>query len=314
MPLPVFFHIGNAGGNAFVGALGGFAKRPDILSIHQRKEFEALRPKLTPDYVARLTLALGHGIHYADSVITNRYDIAMLRWPRAHFSAQVTYYNENPQHSRLGAMFSAPDPYDRLRTYLTYLEQDGEPDYRMSAFDWLNERHGLGCEERPKRRERVARVDDFDAVLRDRYALVGICELMDETLFLFQADFPDWQILPWLRNAVNKKRVNAFTMPTDIVERMEHELTGDTELYNRARRRLLDRFVAFWKARPDLHDRYLIYKTAMILTDPLLMTRFAEGDPLYFPPELPLDELRNRVTMLLPRAEEIRTRITGTYG
>lgn len=314
MPLPCFFHIGNAGGNSLVGAMGGFAKRDDILIINLVSEFEAIKPRLTPDYVARLSFVLGHGVHYADPWITNRYDMAMLRWPRAHFNANVIYYNEHPDQSQLPHIFGVTDPFERLRTYLDYLEKGGEPDVRMNAFDWLNERHSLGCEPRPKRPERDARIDDFDAVLRDKYGLVAICELMDESLFLFLDDFPDWQLIPWVRNTVNKKRIDAFSMPQDIVARIERECAAEFELYARARRRLLDRFAQFWKARPDMRDRYLIYKTAMILTDPLVKARYDANDPLYFPEELPLDEIRARVTALLPRQEEIRRRILQTYA
>lgn len=314
MPLPCFFHVGNSGGNSLVGAIGGYAKRDDIVVIDDPGAFEAIKPRLTPEYVAHLWLVRGHGIHYADHLLPNRYDITMLRWPRAHFNANVIYYNENPTPSAMTPIFGIADPYDRLRAYLSHLEAGGEPEQRMNAFDWLNDRHGLGCEPRPKRPERDARIDEFDAVLRDRYDLVAICELMDESLFLFHADFPDRPLIPWVRNLINKKRIDAFALPQDIVARIERENAAEFDLYFRARRRLLDRFVQFWKARPDMHDRYLIYKTAMILTDPLLKSRYGAHDPLYFPEELPLDDIRARVTALLPRQEEIRRRILQTYA
>ena len=51
-----------------------------------------------------------------------------------------------------------------------------------------------------------------------------------------------------------------------------------------------------------------------ILTDPLLMSRFAEADPLYFPPELPLERLRATVMSSLGRAPEIRANVLRAYG
>jgi hypothetical protein len=137
---------------------------------------------------------------------------------------------------------------------------------------------------------------------------------MDESLILFQMDFPNRRVTPWVRSRVSKKLLDPFTLPRDIAERFDHEYAADLILYERARKRLLERLTTFWRARPDLHDYYLGFKMAMILTDPLLMSRFAAGDPLYFPPELPLEQLRALVVSKLDRAHEIRANIMRAYG
>ena len=162
--------------------------------------------------------------------------------------------------------------------------------------------------------EGALKVDACDAFIRDYYDLVGITEFMDETLFLFQDAFPDRRVTPWVRTTVNKRRVDAFSLPQDIVERFEQEYAADIELYNRARRRFLARFAEYWRTHPEIHDYYLTFKAAMILADPQLMTRFAEASPLYFPEELPLEELRARVVTQLPRAQEIRAKVMRAYG
>lgn len=137
---------------------------------------------------------------------------------------------------------------------------------------------------------------------------------MDETLFLLQADLPARRIAPWVRRRENKARLDPFSLPADIVERFEREYALDMLLYRQARRRLLARFAAFWPTRADRREAYLDYKAAMILTDPLLMAKFAAADPLWFPPELPLEDLRARVVAQLDRAQEVRAGIMRAYG
>jgi hypothetical protein len=312
MPIPFFYHAGNCGGNSFYRAVGAMRGTDDILLINDEADFERARPRLTPDFVPRLTIAIGHAIHLADPWFPERYEMTMIRWPLAVFCADNVYAYEHPPYA-VPEIFGLDDHHERLRAYLDHLEGGGVPIQR-TLINWFRARHELHCPPNPMRAQRMAVVEQLDGIIRDHYDLVGITEFMDETLFLFQADFPHWPVTPWVRNTVNKQRIDAFKLPPDIVERFEREYEADLILYNRARRRLLDRFAAFWRDRVDLREYYLTFKTAMILTDPQLMARFAEGSPLYFPPELPVEELRARVIAQLDRAHEIRAKILRAYG
>lgn len=315
MPLPFFYHLRNAGGNSFFRAVGSLrVEDDDILVINDEGEFARQRHRLEPAPVSRLTFALGHAIHLAEPWIADRYEMTMLRWPQAVFCADSINAHEHPPYSAIPEIWGIADDHARLRAYLHHLENGGAHHHLRPVVGWLDMRHGIGCGDAATRDERLAAVDRCDALLRDYYRFVGITELMDESLILFQLDFPDRRVTPWVRSRVNKKRLDPFTLPADIVGRFEHEYAADLVLYERARRRLLERFAGFWRARPELHDYYLGFKTAMILTDPLLMARFAAADPLYFPLELPLEELRALVVSKLDRAQEIRANIMRAYG
>ncbi len=316
MQLPFFFHVGNSGGNSFFRAVGAFRLAEDeILVINNDAEFQQQRPRLRPELVSRLSFALGHAIHLAEPWAQDRYEMTMLRWPQAVFCANSVFSHEHPPYDPLPEIWAIEDDHERLRAYLGHLERGGTTHGAMlPSISWFNRRHKFACSDDPTRTERLALVEECDRILRDRYHFVGITELMDESLFLFQVDFPDRPITPWVRNRVNKKRHDPFTLPADIVSRFEREFESDIVLYDRARRRLLERFAALWRERPNLHDYYLGFKTAMILTDPLLMSRFAAGDPLYFPPELPLEQLRGLVVSKLDRAHEIRATVMRAYG
>ncbi len=313
MPLPFFYHVGNSGGNSFYRAVGASGTAEDVLVINDEADFRRQRHRLEPGPAARLAFALGHSIHLAEPWLADRYEMTMLRWPQAVFCADSIFAHENPGYDTIPEVWAIEDPHDRLRAYLDHVDRGG-PNFLRPTVDWLSRRHGLGCDEHARRADRLAVVDACDRLLRESYHLVGITELMDETLILFQAAFPGRAIRPWVRSRVNRKRLDPFTLPPDIVERFEREYEADIDLYDRARRRLLERFDAFWRTRPELHDYYLGFKTAMILTDPLLMARFAAGDKLYFPPELPLEQLRAIVASKLDRAPEIRASVLRAYG
>ena len=313
MPLPVYFHVGSSGGNSFIRAIGAARVGDDILVINYNTDFEQQRHRLEPEPVSRLTFALGHAIHLAEPWLKDRYEITMLRWPQAMFCSDSVWYHENPPYEDIPEIWGIKDHHERLRAYLAHREAGGA-NYSPTLIDWLGRRHDMGCGRESSCAQRLAAVEQCDDVLRKEYHLVGITELMDETLMLFLMDFPDRPITPWVRSRVNKQRVDPFTLPRDIVERFEHQYAAEVVLYERARRRLLERFAGFWRTHPELHDYYLGFKTAMILTDPLLMARFAEGDSLYFPPELPLEELRASVMSKLDRAHDIRANIMRAYG
>ncbi len=314
MRLPVFYHFRNSGGNSFLRALGAFrAADDDILVVNDEAELEPQRHRLRPEALGRLTFAFGHRIYLADPWLPDRYEVTMLRWPQAVFCADgITYHEQMPEWS-MRDVWRTEDPLGRLRAYLDRLEGGG-PCELTSVVQWLGLRHDLGCGPNPVRADRLAAIERCNALLAGAYHLVAITELMDESLVLFQLDHPERRVTPWVRSRVNKQRLDPLALPADIVERFEREYAADIMLYQRARRRLLDRFALFWRQRPHLHDYYLGFKTAMILTDPLLMARFAAGDPLYFPPELPLEELRASVVSKLDRAHEIRANVMRAYG
>lgn len=311
MPLPLYFHIGNSGGLSFVRAVGAASSagaRDDVLEVNTQAELERERRKLTPEGLAKLIFGYGHAIHLAEPYVSERYDMTILRWPQGVLSANALYAHENPSNTIIPEVFAAPDHAARLRRYLDHLDAGG-----LAALwtvpHWMRFRHKVDCGDYPGPQEARRVAEDCDALLRDRYRLVGITELLDETLFLYHADHPGAPLRPWVRIRVNKKAIDHANLPSDIAERFRDAFATDFMLYERARARLLARFTQLWRERPDLHRVYLDYKTAMVLTDPILMTRLAEGDPLYFPPELPLDAIREAVMAQIPRATEIRQRV-----
>ncbi|MCC7047657.1 MAG: hypothetical protein IT562_13170 [Alphaproteobacteria bacterium] len=328
MALPFYYHIGNSGGLSFVRAAVrakgvAAAALDEVLEINNEMDLELARAdKLAPEHIARLQFAAGHAVYLAEPWIADRYELTILRWPTAVFCANIVYVHENPDslpssHPFID-LFAIADHHDRMRAYLDHLDQGGVNVLWPTAF-WIARRHQHdGLKSLPREEWTpaacMAALDACDAALRDRYQLVGITELMDEALFLYLSDFPGRQINPWVRTRVSKAKVDVFNLPGDIAARIARCFEADNILYDRARQRMLARFADFWRDRPDLHEYYLAYKTAMVLTDPLLMARFAEGDPLYFPPELPLDELRHAILSQIDRAPDIRARMLRAYG
>lgn len=308
MPLPFFYHLGNTGGLSFARALDGEDIRADLLDLNSPEELERLKASLTPAFVAGLTFAKGHQVYLAEPWIHDRYDMTLLRWPLAVFSAQAVYGHEKGGDAGLPAAFAGADHATRLGKYLDLVEEGHRPAF-PSIVDWLDRRHRIGLGDPPMRDAYLARLDRCDALLSDFYRLVGITELIDESLFLFHADLPHHPLRPWVRVRVVKQQVDHLALPAAIAARFNRLFAADVALYERARQRLLARFAALWRERPDLRAAYVDYKTDMILTDPLLMAKFAETHPLYFPPELPLDELRAGVMAKIGRAVEIRGRI-----
>ena len=312
MSVPFFFHIGNTGGLSFARAAADMRNAARILFINDAADLDRARPRLAPGAVDRIAFAFGHAIYLAEPWIADRYEMTMLRWPQAVFCANSIYAHEHPPYA-LPEIHGIADLHQRLRAYLDHLERGGEANLKTTAH-WLAERHTLDAGPTPKRTEPIALVDPCDELLRDRYHLVAITELMDESLFLYQAAFPDRPVTPWVRRRENSQRVDPFDLPPDIVARFERTSAADVTLYLRARKRLLAQFTDLWRTRPDLRVRYLDYKASMILTDIVLMKRFAAADPLFFPPELPLEELRAAAVSRLDRAHEIRTNIMRAYG
>lgn len=309
MALPFYYHIGNTGGLSFMGACGAYGARDHVLDVNSAEDLDRQLHKLAPDHVAKLTFAGGHAVYLAEPHIPDRYEITMLRWPLAVFCADAVYHHETPEcAASLPDVFTIADPHERLRAQLDHRARGAHAPL-PTLLQWMIRRHKLAHDPLPGTSGHAALVESCDTLFQHAYDLVGITELMDETLFLFQDAFPERKIAPWIRVRLSKKRIDPFNLPADIVARFDRDFAADIALYDRARARLLARFAALWRARPDLGDRYIAYKTAMILTDPLLMARFAEGSALFFPPELPLEELRASVAANLPRAREIRAQV-----
>lgn len=312
MRVPFFFHIGNAGGLSLVHAVADPRRAGRVLAVNDAEDLDRVRPRLTPEVVGRIEFVFGHVVHLAEPWFPDRYELTMLRWPLALLCANSVYAHEHPPY-HLPAIHGIADHVERLRAYLEHLRLGGDANLRTTAH-WLIMRHKLDAYPAPKRAERQALLEPCDRLLSERYDLVAITELMDESLFLFHADFAGLPPRPWVRQRVNARRVDPFDLPGDIVARFEWEYEADIALYDRARRRLLARFADLMRARPDLRARYLDYKATTILTDVMTMKRFAAADPLFFPPELPLEELRAAVVARVDRAHEIRASVMRAYG
>lgn len=302
MRVPFFFHIGNTGGLSFARAAADLTDLATVLFVNDAADLDKAMPRLAVDRIGRITFALGHSIQLAEPWIADRYEITMLRWPQALFCANSIYAHEHPPYA-LPVIDAIADHHRRLRAYLGHLERGGSSTLKTTRA-WLAERHGADA----------GTAAQCDMLLARRYDLVAITELMDESLFLLLAEFPDLCLKPWVRRRENRQQIDPFMLPADIVARFERVFAEDIALYGMARERLLARFAGLWRTRPDLHDRYLDYKASIILTDVVLMKRFASADPRFFPAELPLDPLRAAVGARLDNAHEIRAEIMRAYG